>query len=113
MRDFYCDQVLSGNVNVEVVFQTDRVLAFNHTRPYFERHVVIIPKTHIESLSATGTVDDALAVDFMLAIQHVAAILEFEMGGCKVCSNVGDYQTTKHLHWYVHAGMRLRNEMAK
>ena len=37
-------------------------------------------------------------------------ILEKETGGCRVSSNVGNYQTTKHLHWYVHSGNRIRHE---
>lgn len=110
MDDFYCDQVLNGNVEVNVVFETDLVLAFNHTQPYFQRHIVIIPKQHIDSLSSVETIDSRLAADFMQAIHHVTSILEREEGGCRVSSNVGNYQTTKHLHWYVHSGKRVRNE---
>lgn len=113
MNDFYCDEVLSGNVGIEPIFETDNVLAFNHTHPFYERHVVIIPKMHIDSLSSAGAVSVDLAVDFIQTIQHVTAILESEEGGCRVSSNVGNYQTTKHLHWYVHAGKRLRDEDGK
>lgn len=110
MSDFYCDQILSEKEKVSVVFETDLVLAFHHTQPYFEYHIVIIPKKHIESLTSLETIDSALAVDFLLAIQRVTSMVEKETGGCRVSSNTGNYQTTKHLHWYVHAGKRLRNE---
>lgn len=110
MPDFYCDQVLKGKVAVEVVFETDRVLAFHHTHPYFEHHVVILPRQHITSVAAEEALDAGLAVDMMAAIHHVAAQLEKAHGGCRVSSNVGQYQSTPHLHWYVHAGDRLRNE---
>ena len=110
MADFYCNKVLTGDVKVEIVSETANVLAFHHTQPYFERHVVIIPKTHISSLSAIDAIDARLALDFMKAIAFVSKQLEEEFGGCRVCSNVGDYQSTKHLHWYIHAGKRLRNE---
>ena len=110
MSDIYCDQVISGKLEVSVVFETERVLAFHHTQPYFERHVVIIPKQHIESLTSLEAVDSKLAQEFLSAINHVASIVEKELGGCRVSSNIGNYQTTKHLHWYVHAGKRLRNE---
>ena len=36
-EDFYCDEVLSGNTPVEKVFETDNVLAYRHTRPFW-RH---------------------------------------------------------------------------
>ncbi len=110
MSDFYCNQVLNGNIKVQVVFETDLVLAFHHTQPYFEHHVVIVPRQHIASLSAPEATDALLAVDFIKALHHVTTAVEKEAGGCRVCSNVGDYQSTKHLHWYVHAGKRLRHE---
>jgi histidine triad (HIT) family protein len=109
MNDFYCNQILNGKVDVSVVFETDRVLAFHHTQPYFEHHIVIIPKQHIESL-ALESIEPELAIDFLKAIQRVTSMLEKVTGGCRVSSNVGNYQTTKHLHWYVHSGNRLRNE---
>ena len=110
MSDFYCDKILNGKIDVSVVFETDLVLAFHHTQPYFEQHIVIIPKHHIDSLTSQEAVDPTLAKDFLLAIRHVADILEKEYGGCRVSSNIGNYQSSKHLHWYVHSGKRLRNE---
>lgn len=110
MADFYCDQVLSGKLPVQVVYDTPEVLAFHHTQPYFEHHIVIIPKTHIASMSHEESTNARLAVAFMEAIQFVTRALEKEVGGCRVSSNVGSYQSTKHLHWYVHAGKRLRHE---
>jgi histidine triad (HIT) family protein len=110
MTDFYCDQVISGKTPIEIVIETDLVLAFNHTQPYFEHHIVIIPKQHIQSLTSSKTLNPDLAQDFMNVIHKVASLLNEENGGCRVSSNVGNYQTTKHLHWYVHSGKRLRNE---
>lgn len=109
-EDFYCEQVLSGKFDVQVIFETELVLSFYHTKPYFEHHIVIIPKKHIDSLSSSDVIDSELAKDFMMAIHHVTAKLEKQTGGCRVSSNVGNYQTSKHLHWYVHAGKRLRDE---
>lgn len=110
MSDFYCDKVLNGALEVSVVFETELVLAFHHTQPYFERHIVIIPKQHIESLTSSEAINPELANDFITAINHVASLIEKEFDGCRVSSNIGDYQTTRHLHWFVHSGKRLRNE---
>jgi len=109
-QDFYCKQVLSGEFEVKVIFETELILSFYHSKPYFEHHVVIIPKKHIDSLSSSDAIDSELAKDFLMAIHHVTTKLEKQTGGCRVSSNVGNYQTSKHLHWYVHAGKRLRNE---
>ena len=39
--DFYCEQVLSGKTRVEVVLETENVLAFHHTRPHWPVHIVV------------------------------------------------------------------------
>lgn len=109
-NDFYCKEVLSGKFDVQVVFETELVLAFHHSKPYFEYHVVIIPKKHIDSLTSSDAIDAELAKDFLMAIHHVTSKIEKDTGGCRVSSNIGNYQTSKHLHWYVHSGKRLRNE---
>ena len=51
MKDFYCDQIIPKKIKVNILFETKNVMAFYHTKPYWERHIVIIPKTHIDGLS--------------------------------------------------------------
>ncbi|MFK7806201.1 MAG: HIT family protein [Saprospiraceae bacterium] len=109
MTDFYCEQIITGKTNVDVIFETEMVMAFHHTKPYWEKHVVIIPKTHIDSLSKYPN-SEKLNRAFFEAIKFVTQLFEESYGGCRISSNVGNYQTTKHLHWYVHHGPRLRTE---
>jgi len=52
MSDFYCSEIISGRTKIDVVFETNLVMAFHHTNPYFEQHIVIIPKEHLKSLSS-------------------------------------------------------------
>ncbi len=103
--DFYCDQVLNGQVAVQVVAQTAQVLAFHHTRRYWPVHIVVIPKRHVRSLLDA---DEALLRELMAIIQQVAHTVTVEHGACFVLTNIGDYQHSKHLHWHVAFGERLR-----
>lgn len=109
MKDIYCELIIPGKLEVDIVFETDLVMAFHHTKPYWEHHVVIIPKAHIDSLSNYPN-DPALNHDFFEAISVVTKLFEDQYGGCRISSNVGNYQTSKHLHWYVHYGKRLAEE---
>jgi len=109
MNDIYCQEIIPGKLKVDIIFETDNVMAFHHTKPYWERHVVIIPKKHIESLSDYPNTTE-LNKDFFEAIRVVTKMFEKNYGGCRISSNVGDYQTSKHLHWYVHQGKRLVEE---
>lgn len=101
-QDFYCDEVLSGRTPVEKVVETDRVLAYYHTRPFYPVHIVVIPKLHIDSLL---TLDDGeLLAEMIAVVQKVAAsVVEIE-GACRVLTNLGNYQESKHLHWHVISG---------
>jgi histidine triad (HIT) family protein len=104
--DFYCDEVLSGRTPVRKVAETVNVLAFHHTRPYYPVHVVVIPKRHIASLLTLG--DDGLFLEIFAIIKQVAAQVVAEHGACRVITNIGDYQDSKHLHWHVIFGAPLK-----
>jgi histidine triad (HIT) family protein len=103
-NDFYCDEVLSGRTPVEKVIETDNVLAFYHTRPYWPVHIVVIPKRHIDSLIALTAEDDDLLLEMMTVVRQVAAQVVSLHGGCRVVTNLGQYQDSKHLHWHVGSG---------
>ncbi|MBK1880694.1 HIT family protein [Pelagicoccus mobilis] len=110
MNDIYCEQIIPRNIDIDVVTETSSLLAFHHTAPYWERHIVLVPKKHIESLSQITDQEESLKLEIMDTLASISEAVEKEFGGCRVSTNVGNKQSTKHLHWYVHAGKRLRNE---
>ncbi len=107
-NDFYCDEALSGRTSVEKVSETDDVLAYDHTRPFYPVHVVVIPKRHIGSLLTLGAADDELLLELFQIIRQVAAQIVAQHGACRVLTNLGAYQESKHLHWHVAAGQPLK-----
>jgi len=107
MNDFYCDEVLSGRTAVQRVLETENVLAFHHTRPFYPVHIVVIPKHHIASLLTLGDEDDELLLELFDVIRQVASRVVGEHGACRVITNLGEYQDSKHLHWHVAAGQPL------
>jgi len=109
-EDFYCDEVLSGRTPVKVVRETDNVLAYHHTRPFWPAHIVVIPKRHISSLLALEETDDALLLELLRVVREVAKEVLAEYGACRVLTNLGNYQDSKHLHWHVCAGEGKSNE---
>jgi histidine triad (HIT) family protein len=108
MEDFYCDEVLSGRTTVERVIETANVLAFRHTRPFYPVHIVVIPKHHVTSLLTLGEEDNDLLIELVGVIKRVAAQIVEENGACRVITNLGAYQDSKHLHWHVVFGRPLQ-----
>lgn len=104
--DFYCDEVLNGRTRVERVFETDRVLAYHHTKPFWPVHIVVIPKTHVGSLLTID--DDGLLLELLSAVKRVAASVVEEHGAARVITNLGRYQDSKHLHFHVVSGEQIR-----
>lgn len=108
--DFYCDEVMSGKTDVDKVFETDNVLAYYHTRPFYQVHIVAIPKKHIPSLTNIEESDQGILFELIEVIQKVAAEVEEKYGACRVITNLGDYQESKHLHWHIVSGNKIRKD---
>ena len=109
-QDIYCDQILKGTLPVRVIQETSRVLAFEHTHPYWEAHIVVIPKQHIDSLSRIKPEHAEILAELYAVALDICRQLEARFGGCRLSTNVGAYQSSKHLHFYIHSGERFRNE---
>ena len=105
--DFYCDVALADVGALDVVEETDQVLAYHHTRPYRPVHVVVIPKRHVGSLTTLTADDEPLVRDLVAVVQRVAAQVESEHGAAAVLTNLGEYQDSKHLHVHVLSGARV------
>ena len=103
-EDFYCDEVLSGRTKVNVVRETDNVLAYHHTRPFWPIHIVVIPKRHISSLVTLEETDNQLLLEMLSVVREVAQQVLSDHGACRVLTNLGKYQDSKHLHWHVSSG---------
>lgn len=106
--DFYCDVALPNIDRLEVVAETDRTLAYRHTRPFWPVHIVVIPKRHIASFTSVTTADEADVRDLLAVAQRVAGDVERDHGAARVLTNLGSYQDSKHLHVHVAAGAELR-----
>ena len=103
--DFYCDEVFSGKTPVEKVLETENILAYHHTKPYWDPHIVVVPKRHVDSLL---TVDDQLLIELMGTVKKVAHTIFEDRGAVRVLTNLGTYQDSKHLHFHVYSGEKIR-----
>jgi histidine triad (HIT) family protein len=110
-EDFYCEQVLSGKISVEKVLETDNVLAYRHTRPFWETHIVAIPKKHIGSLLTLDKEDEMLFLELFTVIRQVADEVVKEYGAARVLTNLGKYQDSKHLHFHIYSGERIQPDI--
>jgi histidine triad (HIT) family protein len=102
MQDFYCDKILKGHTPIQVVLETENILAYHHTKPQWPVHIVVIPKHHVDSLLALSPENTGVLEEMNLVLRKVIQGILEEHGGCRLTTNFGNCQTTKHLHWHVY-----------
>lgn len=99
LSDFYCDEVFSGKTKVKIVKETKNVLAFFHTKPYYPVHIVVTPKKHISSILELD--DTEIALELIDVLKSVAGEVNKKHASCRIITNLGDYQDSKHLHFHI------------
>ncbi|MGP8337662.1 MAG: HIT family protein [Methanosarcinaceae archaeon] len=100
-RDWYCEDVLSGKLDVQIVWEDERVLAFHHPRPTAEVHVVVIPRQHVPSILDAAALDGELLTSMVRAVQETAQALGLDKEGFYVRTNAAAPGVTPHMHWHI------------
>ena len=102
-RDWYCEDVLSGELPVQRLFEDERVLAFVHPRPVADAHAVVVPRTHVGSLMDPAARDGSLLESMIEAVQESAQLLGLTDGGdgFYLRANAAAPGVTPHMHWHV------------
>ena len=79
-EDFYCEQVFSGKTQVNKVLETENVLAYHHTKPFYPVQIVVVPKKHISSLITLEESDNDLLLELFEVIKKLQQTLQKNMG---------------------------------
>ena len=107
-NDFYCDVALKDTSMLKKEYESENVLAFHHTCPYWPVHIVIVPKKHILSFTNREKEDEVVISEMLQVIRIIAKKVEEEKGEARILTNLGKYQDSKHLHFHVSSGDVLR-----
>jgi histidine triad (HIT) family protein len=93
-------QIISGAVPGHVVLETDDLVAFLDARPVFKGHVLLVPRTHLETLPDLPAEQRD---GFLAAAQRLATAVKDALGaqGSFVAINNTVSQSVPHLHLHV------------
>ena len=99
----------SGDIETDVVYRSDRVLAFRDINPQAPTHVLIIPRGHIATIN---DLDESGAADIgllFLAAREIAAQEGFAEDGYRVTMNCNAAagQTVFHVHLHLLGGRQF------
>jgi len=92
-----------------VLFETDRVLAFEDVRPQAPVHVLVIPKDHIASLNDAAAGSEQLLGELLLEARRAAREKGIDVSGYRIVLNTGpgSGQAVFHIHFHVLGGRHL------
>ena len=109
MSDCLFCKMVAGEIQPDVVFENDDVLAFRDLNPQAPLHVLVIPKVHIATTNEL-TPDNADVVGKLyLAAKQIAADAGVSEPGYRMVMNcnAGAGQSVYHIHLHVLGGRPL------
>jgi histidine triad (HIT) family protein len=105
--DFYCEQALTGKTQIQKLYESDKVLAFYHTKPSYKIHIMIIPKEHIHDLLHLKNKHNDLIIELYSVVKKLSKDLDIENDGARLITNMGKFQETPHLHFHLISGEKI------
>lgn len=105
-------RIIKGEIPSKKVYEDELCFAFRDINPQAPTHILVVPKTHIQSFEEINPSNEAL-------IGHMASVIakiardEDLAGGYRVISNCGHDagQTVPHLHFHILGGAPMGERM--
>ena len=110
MKDCLFCKIARGEVESETVYTDEQVTAFNDLNPQAPVHILIVPKEHIEGITALEEKHKNIIGHILLVAKRLASEKSISEGGFRVLVNSGGNagQVVEHLHFHLLGGDRLK-----
>jgi histidine triad (HIT) family protein len=108
MDCLFC-KIIKREIPASIVYEDDRVLAFNDINPQASTHVLVVPKQHIATLNDLQSGDDAIVGEVVRRAAAIARERGIDAGGYRTVFNTNRDagQTVFHIHLHLIGGRSL------
>ncbi len=102
-------KIAKHTIQSKIVFEGERVIAFEDLNPQAPTHILVIPKKHISTLNDTLPEDRDLLGEVVLTATEIARDRQIHSSGYRlVCNtNRGAGQAVFHVHFHLLGGRSL------
>jgi histidine triad (HIT) family protein len=102
-------RIVRKEVPAKILFENERVLAFEDIRPKAPVHVLVIPKDHFASLNEAPEGAGALLGEILLRAREIAREKGIGESGYRIVLNTArdSGQEVFHIHFHILGGRRL------
>lgn len=107
MSDCIFCKIANGEIQSQIIYQDEDVVAFKDLNPQAPSHILIIPVKHIENLAAAQEDDALLLGKLQLAAAKIAKDLGLKDFRLVANNGKGAGQSVFHLHYHLMGGRRF------
>jgi histidine triad (HIT) family protein len=102
-------QIISREINATIVYEDERVVAFNDINPQGPTHVLIVPRRHIATLNDLSEDDDQMVGELVRRAALLAKSKGFSASGYRLVFNTNRDagQTVFHIHLHLIGGRSM------
>jgi histidine triad (HIT) family protein len=102
-------RIIAGEIPADIVYQDEDFLAFRDIMPKAPTHVLIIPKTHITSVTELTEEQQKLAGRLIIIAKNLAKKKGIARKGYRLVINCGleGGQVVPHLHLHLLGGRQM------
>lgn len=102
-------RIVRGDFGTTFIAESPRALAFNDVAPQTPTHVLVVPRAHVEGLSAVPHGQEDLLGELLGLARDVAVRAGLAESGFRVLTNQGPDagQSVFHLHLHVLGGRTM------
>ena len=110
MADCLFCKIIAREIPASIVYEDDRMLAFNDINPQAPTHVLVVPKRHIASLDELSSGDDQIVGEVVRRAAALAQERRIAAGGYRTVFNTNRDagQTVFHIHLHLLGGRTMR-----
>lgn len=115
MSDCIFCKIINKEIPSKIVYEDEKVIAFNDVNPAAPIHILVVPKKHIETLLDVSDEDSAIISHTYKVINKIAKQEDFAQNGFRVITNCGrdSGQEVMHIHFHVLGGKKLGDKIVE
>ncbi|OGO89895.1 MAG: histidine triad nucleotide-binding protein [Coxiella sp. RIFCSPHIGHO2_12_FULL_42_15] len=109
MQDCIFCKISQGKMKADIVYEDEKVIAFNDIDPKAPHHALIIPHKHISTINDLTEDDDALIGHMIHTAKNLALKLNIQEDGYRLvfnCNRDGG-QAVFHIHLHLLGGRNM------
>ncbi|MCS7215345.1 MAG: histidine triad nucleotide-binding protein [Thermodesulfovibrio sp.] len=108
MDCIFC-RIVRKEINSNIIYEDDTVLAFEDIAPQAPVHILVIPKKHYSTLLDMDQKDKELIGHIFMVIKNIVKQKNVQQSGFRVVMNCNSQggQTVFHIHFHILAGRQM------